>query len=162
MPYPLASTEPASADWEPPGSEVSSRPGKSTGDGRARMIALVVGMLVGTFIGIGIGVRVGNAVRKRVDRWSPCYLCGFSHATCRVGVQGCRPWVLVWLSPAGVSDREPVSWYPRPPPGRCALLHLPAPLNRAQPRGPGHSEKATDPGLWRDVTKDSYLGCARA
>jgi len=37
----------------------------------ARTMALVVGVLVGTFIGIGIG----NAARKRMDRWSPCYLC---------------------------------------------------------------------------------------
>jgi len=39
----------------------------------ARTMALVVGVLVGTFIGIGIGI--GNAARKRMDRWSPCYLC---------------------------------------------------------------------------------------
>jgi hypothetical protein len=29
-------------------------------------------------------------------------------------------------------------------------------------RASGRSDTATDPGLWRDVTKDSYLGYARA
>ncbi len=46
-------------------------------------MALVVGALVGTFIGIGIGI--GNAVRKRMGRWSPCYLCLFGRALGAIG-----------------------------------------------------------------------------
>ena len=48
-------------------------------------MALVVGVLVGTFVGMGIGVRVGSAVRKRMDRWSPSYLCLFSRASRHAG-----------------------------------------------------------------------------
>ncbi len=73
MAHPYASTEPVSADSESSRSDVSSRGGKGSGDGRARAMALVVGVLVGTFIGLGIGVRIGNAARKRMDRWSRCY-----------------------------------------------------------------------------------------
>jgi hypothetical protein len=44
-------------------------------------MALVIGMLVGTSIGIGIG----NSARKRMDRWSPCYLCLFGRTAHRGG-----------------------------------------------------------------------------
>jgi len=51
------------------------------GDTGARTMALVVSGLVGTFIGMCIGI--GYAARKRMDRWSPRYLCLFGRATLR-------------------------------------------------------------------------------
>ena len=76
MPDPSVSTEPVSADPGTPPAEISVRRGKGSQDNEARTMALVVGLLVGTFIGI----RIGNAARKRMDRWSPCYLCLSGHA----------------------------------------------------------------------------------
>jgi hypothetical protein len=79
MSHPSASTEPVSADSEPPLAHVSGRSGKGNPDTGARTMALVVSVLVG----VCIGIRIGNAGRKRLDRWSRRYLCLFGRATLR-------------------------------------------------------------------------------
>ncbi len=83
MSHPPASTEPVSADSEPPPANVSARSGKGNRDAGARTMALAVRELVGMFIGMCIADRIGNAARKRMDRWSPRYLCFFGRATLR-------------------------------------------------------------------------------
>jgi hypothetical protein len=78
MPRSSVSTEPESADPGTLPADTSVRSSKGGRDTGVRTIALVAGgllagTLVGTLVGTFLGIGIGNALRKRMDRLSPCY-----------------------------------------------------------------------------------------